>query len=236
MLKNIITGKTPKPLTILLYGEEKIGKSRFCADFPKPIFLDVEDGLNYIDTSKTPQIKSSGEAIRWLDTLVNEQHDYKTVIIDSIDWLERLITEELVKEYNAKSITDDSIKAFIYGGANKLILEKFKPIADRITALRGKGVTTVLICHAAVKPVENPIDAKYEKFTLKLSKVLAGYLKEWAELILFAKKKFYVTKDGKATDWKPVLLTGNNPAFEGGGRMQLPDELELNYNKLKEYI
>lgn len=236
MLNSVIKGLTPTKPSIVLYGEEKIGKSRLASEFPNPIFIDVEDGLNFIETTKTPVIKSYTEAIRWLDELLEKEHNYETVVIDSADWLEEIIGREIAHKYNAKSIDDPKCKEFAYGVGYKLVGQAFIEIFKRLDLLKAKGVQSVLICHSKIKTVDNPVDDKYEKYVLKLNNNTQAKIKEWADLILFAKKKFYTTKDGKTSDWKPVLLSGNNPAFEGGGRMKLPEEIELNYNKLKEVL
>ena len=59
-----------------------------------PIFVQTEDGLGEIDCAKFPLAKSLAEVNDELLALRDEEHDYKSVVIDSLDWLERLIFDE----------------------------------------------------------------------------------------------------------------------------------------------
>ncbi len=46
LLARVQRGRTPKPPRILLYVPERIGKSTFGSQAPKPVFVPIEDGLN----------------------------------------------------------------------------------------------------------------------------------------------------------------------------------------------
>ena len=106
VMSSIITGKEKKPPRICIYGEHGIGKSTFAAKFPKPIFIQTEDGLNQIDCAKFPLAKKLTDVVMYLETLKVQDHDYKTVVIDSLDWLEKLAQEYICKQENRNSIAD----------------------------------------------------------------------------------------------------------------------------------
>ena len=91
----ITKGKQQRPQRVVLYGVESVGKSTFAAQFPKPLFLDVEGGTSHLDTDRA-SIESGVE----LESAIAEcaSMGYQTIIVDSIDWVERLITEQLLAE------------------------------------------------------------------------------------------------------------------------------------------
>ena len=103
-LSRIQRGRQAMPPRVLLYGTEGIGKSTFGSQAPKPVFIQTEDGLDEIDTDKFPLATSYEQVVAALADLRNEQHDYETVVIDSLDWLERLVFDKLCAEHNTASI------------------------------------------------------------------------------------------------------------------------------------
>ena len=91
MLETIQSGRENRPPRIMIYGSEGVGKSTFGASAPSPIFIQTEDGLGELDCNKFPLAHSLAEVLAQLTALRDEQHDFQTVVIDSADWLERLI-------------------------------------------------------------------------------------------------------------------------------------------------
>ena len=104
MLDNIQTGRENKPPRIMIYGSEGIGKSSYAAGAPNAIFIQTEDGLGEIDCRKFPLAHSLSEVIAELTALRDEAHEFQTVVVDSVDWLERLIFDEVCREFGVRSI------------------------------------------------------------------------------------------------------------------------------------
>ena len=102
MLENIQTGRENKPPRIMVYGQEGVGKSTLGASAPDPIFIQTEDGLGEIDTCKFPLAGSLSDVLAELTALRDEEHNFRTVVIDSLDWLERLIFDEVCKEFGVR--------------------------------------------------------------------------------------------------------------------------------------
>ena len=104
LLATIQKTKHETPPRILIHGAEKSGKSTFSAGAPKPIFIRTEDGLNGIDADAFPLALDAETVRQQLMTLVNESHDFKTVVLDSADWLERLVHEAVCKKEGVDNI------------------------------------------------------------------------------------------------------------------------------------
>jgi len=224
------------PPKIVLYGEEKIGKSTFGSQAPNPIFLDIEGGLDYIKPAvdKTPIIKSSKEFLDWLTYLANEEHNYKTLVIDSIDWLEEIIGNEVAKAHGATSISDSTCKSLSYGAGYGMLRDKMSYILKCLDALREKRkMTLILIAHSQVRIVNSdPIDDEYQTYELKLNKQVSAKLKEWADIILFARHQKYVAENKTLTGDR-ILVGDKQAAFAGGGRVEIP-QIPFNYKSFKE--
>src|SRR3972149_1444613 len=100
LIENIQRGRRLVSPRILLYGVEGIGKSTFGSQSPKPVFIQTEDGLDEIDCEKFPLATTYDDVLSALAELRTEQHEYETVVIDSLDWLERLVWDKLCAQYD----------------------------------------------------------------------------------------------------------------------------------------
>lgn len=228
---------TELPEKIVVYGVPKIGKTRFAAEFPDPFFIDIEGGLGYLPhkVRATPKLSTYDDVMAWLKHIYNdEKFTCKTLIIDSLDWLEELAQARLIKSKNATSITDTSIKEFAYfKGVSNAASDVITCIKWIDAIYNKKGIKCILIAHSIVKSIDLPNQDPFSKYQLKLSKVLAGKTYEWADLILFADWEFHVNKDEKAISKKKAIFrAGGDASFDGGGRMFLPETIPLSYDAL----
>ena len=104
LLQQIRSGPRHSPPRMLIYGTEGIGKSTTASQAPRPIFIPTEDGLDQIDCNSFPLARRFDEVVAAISALYSEQHDYESVVVDSLDWLERLIWDDVCREYGVKSI------------------------------------------------------------------------------------------------------------------------------------
>jgi hypothetical protein len=101
-----------------------------------------------------------------------------------------------------------------------------------------KGIKAIFIAHSQLKEVTTPLTDPYNRYEMKFfAKGFGHKLLEWSDLILFCDKVFHVAEEGmKTSDPKPMILSGNNASYVGGGRMVLDKNLPLDYHALKQYI
>ena len=90
-IASLRSGAQNKPPRILAYGVHGVGKTSFAASAGAPVFLQTEDGLGLIDAPSFGLLKTYDEVMEAIGALYSEDHDRKTVVIDSLDWLEPLI-------------------------------------------------------------------------------------------------------------------------------------------------
>ena len=235
MLDSIKTGREARPPRIMVYGSEGVGKSTFGASAPKPIFIQTEDGLGEIECSKFPLAKSVSEVIAELTALRDEQHDFQSIIIDSADWLERLIFEEVCREYGVRSIEKADGG---YGRGYTHALTHWRKLVHLLEELRDKrGMLVILVAHAKVERFEDPENAAYDRYTPRLHKHAASLLSEWVDAVLFANKKFRVQKENERAIAAPIgaeggeriVRTVGSPACIAKNRFGLPPELPLSW-------
>lgn len=232
VLSTILSGATPGPRRMLVYGTAGIGKSTFATCAPNPIVIQTEDGLNEISTSKFPVAQSLDGVMESLAALYHEQHEFRTVVIDSLDWLERLIWAKVCQTRQVASIEDIG-----YGKGYAFALSHWRDVLDCLSALRAsRGMTTILIAHARIERFENPETEAYDRYVPRLHKTAAAMVAEWCDEVLFATYKVFT----KATDegfnqkrvqglgaGERVLRCTERPSHLAKNRLALPDELPL---------
>jgi len=232
-LKNVKKGRLETPLCVVLYGSEGVGKSTFSADAPKPIFLGAEDGTAHLDIARFPVPQKWEECVEALDVLQDEAHDYKSVVIDTADWIEPLIHDFVCREGGKKSIED-----FGYGKGYASALDNWRELTKKLDALRARGMNVIVLAHAQVKTFRNPAGDDYDRYELKLHGKASALLKEWANAVLFANYKTYTReKEGRVRamgDGSRVVFTEHRPAWDAKNRYGLPYELPLSWTEFEQ--
>lgn len=231
-LKTIKRGRQQLPPRILIYGTEKIGKTTWAASSPDPIFLPTEDGLTSVDVPHFETATKLADAQADLLSLELEEHDYQTVVIDSVSALERLIHDEVCRE---SSVSNIEKAAGGYGKGYTLALAHWRDILDQLDRLRAKGMAIILIGHNAVEDFSDPETNTYSRYLPRLHKKSSQLVCEWADAVLFATKRIRTdadkSKDGRsiARGSERVLRTVGGPACVAGNRYGIEGDLPLEW-------
>lgn len=182
----ITKGKQTRPQRVVLYGVESVGKSTFAAQFPKPLFLDIEGGTAHLNVDRC----EIGNWKELLEALAESKTtDYKTIVIDSADWAERLCIEDLLASTKKTSIED-----FGFGKGWVMVAERMSRMLSQIDSVIDAGKNVVLIAHSKITRFEAPdAIAAYDRYELKLSKQSAPLLKEFADELWFLRFKTKVS-------------------------------------------
>jgi len=230
------------PRTVLI-GVEKIGKSTFAASSVNPIFLPIkgEEGIDDLHVAKVPTCNTIEDVISWLQTLQKEEHNYETIVLDSVSALDPLIHEHVCKIKGVDSIDD------VGGGYGKGYTEAvtvWRNLTNWLDSLRAlRNMACILIGHVKIKRFDDPNGESYDQYQLDAHERVANLLYRWADCILFANTKVVVKKTdigfGKekkqGIEINPgarYLYTQKRPGHPGGGRGvygQLPYELPLSW-------
>jgi len=247
MLDTIQNGKEARPPRIMLYGQEGVGKSTYGAKSPKPIFIQTEDGLGEIECSKFPLAKTLADVYASLTALQQEKHDFQTMVLDSCDWAERLIFDEVCREFGVKSI-EKADGGYARGYVHALT--HWRKIINAVEHLRNeKGMACILIAHAKIERFEDPESSAYDRYSPRLHKHAAALISEWVDAVLFATRRFRTQKEDAgfnrertiaapvgADGGERIIRTIGGPACVAKNRFNLPAELPLSWDAFMETL
>lgn len=228
-LKSITRGKRLRAPKIVVYGPPKVGKSTFASKAPNAIGILTEEGLDNIDVDAFPVATALNDVMAAIGTLYTEQHQYQSVFIDSLDWLEPLILAQVCEMHRVKNIEDIG-----YGKGYIMADDLWRQFFSGLDALRNeKNMTVICIAHEQITKVKNPqLSDDYDAFSLKLNKRAVGIITEWADIIGFANHEVITRSVDAGFQQKDVkaISTGQrklhlNPhaAYVAGNRYGMPD-------------
>lgn len=226
-------GIQPRPRRIMLYGQHGVGKSTWASEAPSPIFLNIEDGISDIDCASTPKLNSYGEVVSAVQWLNQNQHEFKTVVVDTIDWLEQFVLAEV-----ANDLKKASFSLIKFGEGNGPAIKKMMFLLDGFEALRKKGIGIILLAHARIVRHENPETAAYDRYEPDLLKILSSTIQEWCDEVLFASFRVFVRTETEAFGKERSLAIGGKERFIrtnesaaaiAKNRAKLPDELPMSW-------
>ena len=225
----ITRGKMRAPQKVVIYGPEGIGKSTLAAAFPNPIFIDTEGSTSRMDVARTPRPTSWTHFKTFLLAIKKDQQGFDTVVIDTLDWAERLCIRHVCAVNNISSLGGSND----YGRSYNLLEAEWGSFLDIMTELQGKGLHVALIAHAHMRKFEQPEEAgAYDRWEMKLAKKCAPLVKEWADMILFCNYKTIVVEiDGKrkAQGGERTMYTTHHPCWDAKNRHDLLESSPLDF-------
>jgi hypothetical protein len=156
-----------------------------------------------------------------------QEHDFETVVVDSLDWLERLIWQEVCTAENVSNIEKIGFqKGYTYA------LNFWRKFLDALDVLRRhRGMAVILIAHTKIEKFQTPEDSAFDRFTPRLHKLAASVVMEWCDEVFFA--TYSTTTDPKKvkniTSPERVMRTCEGPTHVAKNRLGMPYELPLEW-------
>lgn len=201
MQLQIQRGKIARPQRVVIYAPEGLGKTTLASHLPEPLFFDYEKGTHSMDVARfEPQ--SLLETEKAIDVLLRDPQGFKTLVIDTIDWLEEQAILEVCQTHNKKGIED-----FGYGKGFVFLTERINILLSKLDTLAMRaGMHVVLLAHSQVKKFELPDQmGAFDRYELKLGKGVLPLIKEWADAVLFCNWK---TKRREEDNTKGIQAKG----------------------------
>lgn len=239
-LKDAIKGGSNLPSRLVLHGPGGVGKTSFGAYAPSPFFLlsPGETGLHtLIDNGQLPEIPNI-EVHEWenalsiLDELRTTEHEFKTLVIDCIDGVEKLAKAFALRTQFGG---DAGPKGFLnYSAGDRFVAatpwREFLMALDRLR--EQKQMAIICLAHTVKATYQNPSGPDYDRFVPDLYKDVWNTTYGWADIVLFAHYEVYAQLEkgktkGKATGNERVMETVYDPTADAKNRHGLVDSIPM---------
>lgn len=228
--------RTDDPDFWMLVGVEGVGKTGFGVEATGSVILPAEEGLlPYPNAAAFPRPETWDDVRAVFQSLLTEKHDYKTLVVDTLDAVEVLLCKHVCAQNRWPNMN-----ALDYMNCWLANLDPWREFINDCHRLRKeRGMEVGLIAHAQVKAFRNPSGADYDTYAPKLEKRAIPLFREQVNAMLFAtfeetvvkgKKEAAVGDKGKVViTGQRIILTERRNGWEGKNRWSLPAKLPLSY-------
>jgi hypothetical protein len=194
--------------------------------------IDLPFSLGITDTEQ--------KLIDQLSALLRDEHDYKTLVVDSVTGLEAMFIDAVVAE--DPRATNIQMAAGGYGAGRKVVAAKHMRVRKAAEMLRTKrGMNVIFLAHSDINRLDPPDGESYTQYGLRLHKEseapyidqtdLVGLLKQPTALIGEDRKRA-IGQDER------VLVCTATPAAVTKNRLGITEDLdvELGKNPLAKFL
>lgn len=198
----------PSSARVYLMGVPKVGKTTIAGDWmpDRTLFLDLQHGTDLLTGEHyVSHINTWPEFEQACDTISTGGHQFKTIVIDTIDMAYKLADAHVghVRGHAAAGLVE-------YGKGTAEAEGLFRRTVGKLLACRGLGIW--FIGHTVLIEVE-----KKQKYVPALDKRVQLYITGEAEHIFIAEK----------IGNRSVLHTQASQRHEAGSRLPLPATLDM---------
>ena len=249
-LASLNTTKAYRAPRILIYGPPGLGKTSLAAEFPDPVFLQIENGFPDDLASVPPHWERDALAgfdgvMDALQALYTEENDRKTVVIDSIDKLEPWVWAKTCQRNRWPDIETPG-----YGKGYLAADAEWRELIEATNALRlDRQMAIVFIAHSTVVTAPDPVNVEYQRYDIRLQKRAIALFQDEMDAIFFCNQDVSIVQDDPkdkssrvrgAGGGNRVIYCAPRPAFVAKNRYGIPDKMPFKkgegYTSLAQYL
>lgn len=164
-----------RAMVATLFSEPGLGKTTLAAMFPNPVFIRTEDGTasleGHPDAMLFPVARSTQEVFDAIEALATQEHDRKTLVVDSVTQFEKIVTREILDSEPNPKCKNMAAAHGGYGKAFGMLDKRHQDLREAcdylVTDLK---MNVVFIAHATTEELELPDVDKYSRYTIQLHK------------------------------------------------------------------
>lgn len=236
-LANVTKGRIRRPAKVMVYGPEGVGKSTWGSCAPAPIFLGSLTGTDELDIARLPKPGTWPDALEGVHLLAREPHQYKSVVLDPIDWFEPLVYAHVLTKVS--SLKDDFAAGYamareewrlLMAGLDRLFVEK--------------EMNIILLAHAEIKQFNNPNGADFDQWRVPMQDKTSAMFRQWVSDLLFATFETTTEKAGGGknakskgqSSGKRIAYTEYRAGWQAKNRHGMPPQIPFTWEAFAEYL
>lgn len=207
------------PIVATIAGDAGTGKSSLAALFPNPIFIRAEDGVKRI--SRQIEMPKAFKPIRWPDKkvdpnptdlwdqlfwLAREDHDYKTLVIDSISKLDEIFIQSVLELDGKARGLNQAMGGYGNGAAH--VAAAHRRVRKGAEVLKEKrGMNVVFIAHADQENMRLPDREDFQRYSLRMLKNSSAPYIDDVDFVGFVRLQYALR--GEDDERKKVVSNGD---------------------------
>jgi DNA polymerase III delta prime subunit len=234
----VTSGRKQLPPRILIYGVPGCGKSTLASKAARPLFIDCEQGTSNLDVDRVEPADFAG-VLSTIRDASSEQHEYRTLVIDTLDAVEGMIWKVVTEEYNRTAkVRVGSAQEIPFARGMDAAVEHWRQVVAELERAWGRGMSIVLLDHSTIRTFKDPTTEDYQRIEPKIDRKASALVRSWCDAVLFADYRVEVdvsatTKRAKGHSiGERVIRTEYRASFDAKNRYGLPAEMQMDWAAL----
>lgn len=235
------------PQVLTFCGDAGLGKSSLAATFPNPIFVRAEDGVARIPKAFRPKalppIRTEEQFWEQLKSLVHDEHDYETAVIDTVSALDRMFVQAILKQDGKAKSLNQAMGG--YGAGFSALAARHQQVRNAAEMMRIKrGMNVIFLAHTEVGTMRLPDQDDFSRYSLRMThdKSLPPYIDDvdavgFLRQVMVLKGDEDERKKAISSDERELVMhvTASNVSKNPYG-ITAPVPVPLGENPLAEYL
>jgi hypothetical protein len=220
LLRSVITEPAPGAPKGIIYGPPMAGKSTFGGSAEDSLLIDCENGAGAIPCCRTPYLASWTEIHDWLTAIERDDHPYRVIAVDTLDWMLRRLEEHVSGSVGKIDSTLNRSHGGYGNGKQVLrnyVYQQLLPLLDRIV---GRGIAVLLLAHAKRTEITDVDGVTSEKTSVEVPDGYLNVFVEWSDFVCLARQD---------SDGNRVLVTRETPRALAKNRYGMPEAIPFDW-------
>ena len=189
-------------------GDNGLGKTTMGCLFPDPVVISAERGMKGVPVKHRPETLLRGfsynELTDSLRYVLKEDHNFKTLVVDTVTALETMFIEKVIAD-DPKKPKGINQAAGGYGNGPKVVAsmhQSFSATCLRIAEERKMNI--VYIAHADTETIDLPDRDPYMRYALRMNKLSIKPYVDDSDVVGFLRLEMFLRGDDQQRIKKAV--------------------------------